>query len=420
MNTSTSAAGFIKHMDHLPALPCVLQQVLAVADAPNSSADDLARALSADPGIAASVLRLINSAFYGLRGKISQVSRAVVLLGRQGVRNLVLGISVHNTVLTQGVNSPEHVTIWRHSLATAAASDLIARQIGLKPAEEAFIGGLLHDIGQLIMVRFSPDDFNSTCTRTINGGGFLSVETEQFGLDHTQVGNRLLSRWGLPASLCEVVLHHHSVEVPTDSPMARLLSVIILADSIAQIMGFGLDISIGSSRRVETAAKFLNFDETDQSRIFDGLPGRIEQTMEMFQETAKTWEPEVPDRVRPKQAIWVSAVISPERGIGQLLLEQNGYEVRRVTPAQFLSMLDDSNDLVIVAPGGQANGSADVLAQTIAERGCRRVVLLAEPKSGMSYRKRNEATGVLAIPALFTVHDLNWVEQELSLCLSTC
>ncbi len=409
MLSSVKAPSFIDQIDALPPLPAIVEQILEVSESPNWSAIDLAKVLSGDQAVAAKVLRVANSPFYGARGNVTEVSRAVVRLGSVAVRNLVIGIRARDALPSSSAHEREHALLWRHSIVAAASCDLIARRIGFQRPEEAFVGGLLHDIGQLAMVTFQPKAFQEVLKAQGTGVRFLELERSLLGLDHTQAGSRILTRWRLPCVLSLVARHHHDQGPPEGDSDARLLAIVMLGDIFAHLVGVGLDVPVGSSQRAVALAQFLKMSDSDQVNVIGRLEGRIQETMEMFDvtdTTSMTMEP-----VSPRGAIWVADDGSIPNPIGQLLLEQQGYEVRRVAPTNLAS--DVSHDDLIIIDLSEGANAARGLARVLVERGLRKVVVFFNPGEEGGVRQRDSEIGVCEIPRFFTAFDIRWVEKEL-------
>ena len=139
-------------------MPLVVRKLLSVMDDDRSSADDISAVLASDQALAAKVLKLVNSSFYGMSGQVSTISRAVVILGVSAVRNLALGLSIAG-IMGKGRQSSLWSRFWDHSLAAATAAEHLARETGYPDPEEAFVAGLLHDVGHLVFMLAAPGDF---------------------------------------------------------------------------------------------------------------------------------------------------------------------------------------------------------------------------------------------------------------------
>lgn len=405
--TVTRGAALVDHIESLPPLPAIVHRVLSVTESSDSSADEVAQVLSEDQAFAAKILRVANSSFFGAGRQVTEVSRAVLLLGMVGVRNMVLGIAARDAFPSTATPTTEHATLWRHSIAVASASEAIARHVRYRPSEEAFVTGLLHDIGQLAMVTFAPESFREAFSEHRQGMGFLAAEREHFGIDHTEAGFEILTRWGLPESMCRVVRWHHEQEIDPDDPSARLLAVVMSADTIAQVMGFGFDMPVGKLHRAESSVRYLGLSETEQLRVLNGLTGRIDEAVEMFVNIDMA-EHQKGTRLS-KRAVWVDSGDVTRSCISQLLLEHCGYEVMRVSPFDLDEQLS-LDDFVLVA--SSEDGSAENLACNLVQRGHEKVVLLSDPEGEAASRRWDKATGVYHIARVFTAFDIRWVEEH--------
>jgi len=408
--TLSAQKTFIDQVQSLPPLPAVVHRILEVTNSPDSSAEDVSEALSGDQAIAAKILRVANSPFYGLGRQISQLSRAVVLLGTRAVRNMVLGICARDTLTRGADQSPEHAAIWQHSIAVAAASDLIARKAGLKVPEEAFVAGLLHDTGQLAMAIFQPDSFRTLFRQRVTGQGFLALEREQFGVDHTEAGFRILTAWRLPEKLCRVAQRHHRSEIDSEDSPKKLLPVVMLADTMAHVMGMGLDTR-GEDFCAARASQVLGLSESDVLEVFAGLEQRIEQVVEML-----ATKPEAQARLLPKnvsqRVVWITPEGVAPCCLRRQLLEQLGYRLTVVSPRNIPADLC-SDDLILISAVGVHKAAASALALRFAQRGHRRVVMLCRTDDPAPVRQRDEKTGVCRLALSFTARDIQWLQETL-------
>jgi len=195
----------------LVSMPQVALQVTRLVEDPASSAEDIARAISHEPALAARILRLANSPLYGMRSEVDTVSRAVTVLGTLQVRDLVLAsVAAHGF---DGIPN-ELVTMedfWRHSLYTGLASRRLARQMLAGREESSFIAGLLHDIGKLVLYHRCPEQAVQAFLAVLNGeqARLDAAERDLLGFDHAELGGALLAHWGLPEQLVAAARYHH-------------------------------------------------------------------------------------------------------------------------------------------------------------------------------------------------------------------
>ncbi len=230
----------VQRVVNLPALPVVITRVLRLVEDPRSSAQDLVRVIGSDQALASRILRLANSAFYGFQREIVSLSHAVVLLGFDTVRSIVLAATVFNTVTDGGAASAfDRREFWRHAVATASGARMVARSLRMVDPEVAFLGGLLHDIGKVVLDRFFYRRY-AEAARLAASLPCLIREAEMtlFGVDHAEVGSWLAERWHLPPAFIEPVAFHHRPEAA--SPERWGISACVhLADVLARNVGMG-------------------------------------------------------------------------------------------------------------------------------------------------------------------------------------
>ncbi len=222
----------IEAVKQIPTLPGVLSKMTAMIHDPETSTVELGSVISRDQVLAAKVLKLINSSFYGFPGRISSVSHALVLLGFNVIKGMVVSASVFD-MMTRAV-----VGLWEHSLGCATLCGIIARKLDEKESEEVFVAGLLHDIGR-VMIRVSlPDD----CDRIqqlaeVQGVPVREAEREIIGVDHARIAGWVAAKWNLPEAIAEPMVCHH--EPPVAKAYARRTAMVHLADVLIQAVGFG-------------------------------------------------------------------------------------------------------------------------------------------------------------------------------------
>ncbi len=197
--------------DHkeLSSLPQTLSEVLRVVKDETTSAQDLADVLIRDPAMTAKVLRAVNSPFYGARNEITTMSQAVMTLGTRAVAALALSTSVYD-MTGRWESTVDRKRFWRHSLEVALAARSIAEQIKYPYPEEAFVCGLLHDIGILVLEKSFGEKFSRIWRQVEAGESIQDLEEGIWGTNHARVGQFLLEQWGLPSVICEAVGQHHN------------------------------------------------------------------------------------------------------------------------------------------------------------------------------------------------------------------
>ncbi len=224
---------------NLPTLPTVANNVIKLTQNPDSTAFDIAEAISLDQSLASKVLRTANSAYYGFPRKITTINYAIVVLGLNNIKNIVLSTSIMGRFAKTDDNQLlDRRDFWKHSLLCGIISKKIAEHMGMKTAEEMFICGLLHDFGKMILDHFFHDEFIVALILSKNEKITLKeAEDKTFGFNHSGVGALLLKRWGLPISLVNAVeLHHQPDEALTSF---RAASIVHVADYLCRRIGIG-------------------------------------------------------------------------------------------------------------------------------------------------------------------------------------
>ena len=218
------------------ALPQTMATVLKVLDNPDSSADEIANVINRDVALTSRVLKMVNSVRYGRSRKVSHVSEAVRVMGLNSIKVLTLSSSVFGIKPEDDLFEQLNIKrIWRHFIETAIVARNIAEEAGYRDPEEAFIAGLLHDIGIVIMMLHFKDDFLTVIKNLEkSNAGIIAAETGQWSFTHCDVGAAMAETWKLPPRVIHVIKHHHNITSPAIIPEDDLLNAIVAAaDRIA-------------------------------------------------------------------------------------------------------------------------------------------------------------------------------------------
>lgn len=222
-------------VDNFPSLPVVVTKVLEVTEDPESSAQDLLQAILPDQSMCVAILKIANSALFGLPKKVSSIERAIMVLGFNEVRSIVLGRAVVNSFSSIPAKHRYSVNcLWEHSFLCGLAARNMAEGLGLQSGD-FFISGLIHDLGKLAMFLALGDEYDPAVWML--GVGRLEnygQEKKQFNVDHPFVGAKLLQKWDFPQSLILAVAYHHN---PAGCEKGRGYPLIIqLADFYAHLI----------------------------------------------------------------------------------------------------------------------------------------------------------------------------------------
>ncbi|MDR1518761.1 MAG: HDOD domain-containing protein [Planctomycetota bacterium] len=230
----------IESINDLPTLPSVVTQIMGRLGNPSTNAADIGRLIEQDQALSGKVLRLVNSAYYGFPKQIKSVRHAVVILGFNKIRTSIMTASVFETFKKETAGGLDIKRFWQHSLGAALASKATAEAFGaVQLAEDAFIGGLLHDIGKIVMDQFQPAIFGPI-VKFAAERKLLITEVEakvMSGFNHAAVGSWLIEKWRLPNEVVRMVAGHHAPHRYSEE--RELVAFVHIGDILARALGVG-------------------------------------------------------------------------------------------------------------------------------------------------------------------------------------
>jgi len=230
------------YISKMPALPTSVSKILEICNNPNTSPSDLNKVISLDPVLMGRVLKLINSAYYGLNQEITSLVRAIIMLGINTVKNLALSTAILGTM--GGRKSHQAINMegfWRHSLTVGVTSKLIAKSRGIDPKklEEYFISGLLHDIGKIPLNNRAANDYILTLSHSDrNSQSLYKAEQDTLKLTHQEIGVMVAENWKLAEDILHIILYHHQ-PLAYNGPHKEILYTVVLSNYFANIMELG-------------------------------------------------------------------------------------------------------------------------------------------------------------------------------------
>lgn len=222
----------VANISNLPTLPGVVKMLTAMVENETISAADIGAFISRDHVLSAKLLRLVNSPLYGFPGRISSVTHALVLLGFNAVKGLVLGTAVFDSLAEQ------YKGLWEHSLGCAVLSRRIAKELAIRDSEEIMLAGLLHDIGKVILSHILPGEFTESIAMAKEQNIHIAeAERAVIGASHTAVSESISRLWNLPPKLSEALVYHHR---PMQANVAKHMAAIVhVSDILARGMSYG-------------------------------------------------------------------------------------------------------------------------------------------------------------------------------------
>ena len=270
-----AVAGAIREISHIATLPEVTLKIIKLVEDPSSTAQDLHNVIAKDPALCTRILKVVNSAFYGLPGQIGSINRAIVLLGLNAVKNIAIAASLAK-LFKGGQLTPTFSAkdLWTHSVAVATATKAIAHAMKLGLADEAFLAGLIHDVGVMVEMQFDRNKLADVLDRVAQGAPMLEAEEAVFLATHQDFGMALADKWKFPRSFVHVCgYHHRPFELPGDH--RALTCMIAVADRIASEMKAGFTLDTPDSSIGQDLLDELKLTTADIDAIKQALPEQL-------------------------------------------------------------------------------------------------------------------------------------------------
>jgi len=264
----------ISDVRELPTLPQVAVTLMDLLDDASTGAPEINRVMARDPALASKILKLVNSAYYGLSNRISSLNQAIVILGFKTVKSVALSASVMGLFKAPGETGPFNRAIfWKHSIGCACVARLVARKQKGLDAETAFSAGLLHDIGKLVLDHYVPSDIEAIVELAEkNGSSFLEAERAILQTDHAEIGRWVTEKWGLPKELVAAIGYHHDIEA---APEKSLVAVVQFADYLAKLKGIAASGSCETPELAKDVWSMLSVDKGDLPELVNTINQEI-------------------------------------------------------------------------------------------------------------------------------------------------
>ncbi|MDD5287188.1 MAG: HDOD domain-containing protein [Desulfuromonadaceae bacterium] len=262
----------ILNASDLPTIPIVATKVMQLIESDRTSSEEIAKVVASDPAVAARVLKISNSSFYGCQRQIQTLSHAIMVLGFSTLKSLVVAASVKQVYKPFGLTEK---MLWEHSFGAGLAARIIARETRQVNEEEAFLGGLFHDIGKNIMNFLDSHKFQTAMQICYNERtSFAEAERQVFSYTHSEVGSLVIKKWNFPDILMKAVLKHHTFDFDEDEDpyQVSLTSVVGLANLFCHKAGIGArepdkDLNLLQSFPAQLLALDQNMIDSTQKRF---------------------------------------------------------------------------------------------------------------------------------------------------------
>jgi len=278
----------IQGVSHIATLPEITLRIIELVEDPSSTVQDLHQVISHDPALCSRILKVVNSAFYGLPGQIGSINRAVVLLGLNAVKNIAIAASLAK-LFRGGQLCPSFSAkdLWKHSVATAAGAKSLADVMKLGLPDEAFLGGLIHDLGVMIEMQHDREKLIEVFDRLeiddagTPRGSMVEAEDAVFGANHQDFGRGICAKWKFPKPLHNVTgAHHDPLSLPEGG--RTLACVVHIADILAAKTTEGFRLDIQSFEIDPSVRDELKITEDQVANVEQGLPEALEAVETML------------------------------------------------------------------------------------------------------------------------------------------
>ncbi len=272
----------ISEIKDLPTLPVITFEVNKMLANDRITVDRLSQTIEKDQVIVSKLLKLVNSSFFGVRSRVSSVQEAVVRLGFNSVRNVVLSVSVFESLTIDDAGMDFNIQdFWTHSVAVAITSRYLSEKARMQDPDDCFVGGLLHDIGLIIMARYFPDILSAIMHKVMEKRiSIYQAEHETIPLRHNKIAEIMAKRWQLPPALCDTLKYHHTPNKYAVNP--ELLTLIHLGDIIVR----------------RNFPSSFNPVREKVDPVLSSVAPSLEKKLDHLFQTSVNWFPDVMDVIR--------------------------------------------------------------------------------------------------------------------------
>ncbi|HEY1629216.1 MAG TPA: HDOD domain-containing protein [Tepidisphaeraceae bacterium] len=282
LQTNERIAELTDNLDSVITLPEVAARIVQTINDSKSTATDLHKIISHDPALVSRILKRVNSSFYGRPTKIDSVERAIVLMGFDAVNTLALSATLGQ--IFKPTNISEDFTardLWTHCVAVAAAAREMAKRVNKQIAEEAFLAGLLHDIGLLVEMQVCPEKLRKVCDIAKKGEtSFSMAEYDLIGCNHAEIGAALAAKWGFP-DYCRAAVAYHHMPALAEPEHRQMVAIVYAADTLCAQDAIGFNLTANNQIADSVASEgMLPLSLIDYTR--ENLPQLVSDAIIVF------------------------------------------------------------------------------------------------------------------------------------------
>lgn len=270
----------IERLGTLGTLPAVAEKINETVAQESCTPALLASIIEKDAALTAKVLKLANSSFYGLSRRVDTIPRAITVLGFNMVRDTALTVSVYRLFAGRSTDGYDVEGLWLHSLACAVAARCLAAPLGAGAAQQAFLGGVLHDIGTLLMIRIFPEQMQAVCGSKRTAEYLLAMERDTIGTTHPEIGALAAESWHFPSSLVELIRFHHRPLAARNASCS--VAAVYAGNEIVKAMNLGRAASFYVSTVDPQVWQMLNIRAADMPQLIRAIARDFETARELF------------------------------------------------------------------------------------------------------------------------------------------
>jgi HD-like signal output (HDOD) protein len=279
-----SIRNILNRVDELPEVPQTALRVIQLLNDPDTDVASLADVISSDQALTAKVLRLCNSAYYGLSRKVTTISEAVMIIGFSSIKSLVMMITTQST-LNKGLLGYKLNAgyFWEHSIGAAEISRYLGVQLKHREPEECFIAGLIHDIGKMVLNQYAlPEVYKATNLHQKEQIPVYEAEQQILSFDHAAIGGALAERWNFPPMLVESIRRHHTFEPLYDNGKIDLLPTLVAtANLLVKMLHKDTTARLPFEQHAPLIEEVLEIRVLDLDKLLPILAKKVDETRQL-------------------------------------------------------------------------------------------------------------------------------------------
>ena len=281
MNTALISA--IVNSDALPSIPVVAFKVLELSRRDDVEIEEVADVIGQDPALTAKMMRVSNSSMFGMSKQVSSLKQAMLVLGMRTVKIMALGFSLVDAFRSKDDTGFDYARYWRRSLSTAATARQLAEAGGDLRKDEAFVGGLLCDVGMVAAARHPDGVYQSVLNRYVAEGGCIQkIELEELGVTHAQISAMMLSKWSMPEILSHATAAHHGKGIDDLEPRCKKLASVLWAASLVAELFCGDQHPTGLDGVCDQVTNLVGISKPQLESVMEALNGQVRESAELF------------------------------------------------------------------------------------------------------------------------------------------